>query len=226
MQSDHPLQHWFSTTTGSALLQQEREWNSAALKRVYGMHLLQLGMVKENFAKQATEVYHAFVMDVCGHEEQSWAVLEGVETALPIATESLSAVILPHVLEFSTDPHQVLREVTRVLSEEGTIILYGFSPWSLLNWSRRLAPERCLSAGKVGEWLELLGYEVVKRQQLPWLSWSWRSSRLNTGLYQLVAKRRVAPLNPVRPHWKQRAAIATGNLVNRSGCEVRESENE
>ncbi|MBT6079926.1 MAG: SAM-dependent methyltransferase, partial [Gammaproteobacteria bacterium] len=112
MQSNQPLQDWFSTTTGRLLLQQERAWNSEALKQVYGMHLMQLGLAKENFAKQAVEIYHAFVMDIGSHEEQSWAVLEGQDVALPIATESLSAVILPHVLEFSSDPHQVLREVT------------------------------------------------------------------------------------------------------------------
>ena len=226
MQSNQPLQDWFSTTTGRLLLQQERAWNSEALKQVYGMHLMQLGLAKENFAKQAVEIYHAFVMDIGSHEEQSWAVLEGQDVALPIATESLSAVILPHVLEFSSDPHQVLREVTRVLAEDGTVGLYGFSPWSLQSVRRRSAQGRFLSPRKVAEWLALLGYQVVAQRQLPWFSWSWRSSRLNSGGYQLVAKRQVTPLNPIQPRWKQRAAIATGNLINREGCEVSTSHRE
>ncbi len=204
------------------MLQQEREWNGDAVRHLYGMHLMQLGMEKANFAVQATEIHHPFVMAIGSHEEQSWAVLEGQDAALPIATESLSVVILPHVLEFSADPHQVLREVTRVLAEDGTVVIYGFSPWSLLNLTRRI-PQGCyLSQRKVMEWLALLGYEVTVERKLPWLSWSWRSSRLNTGAYQLVARRRVIPLNPIIRRWKQRAAIATGNLVNREGCEVRE----
>lgn len=205
------------------MLLQEREWNCEALKRVYGMHLMQLGMSKEHFAKQAAEVYHPFVMDIGSHEEHSWAVLEGEDVALPIATESLSAVILPHVLEFSSDPHQVLREVTRVLSEEGEVLIYGFSPWSFINLSQRFSGSCYLSPGKVSEWLALLGYEVLSEKQLPLLTWSWRRSRFNTGGYQLVAKRRVTPLNPIRQSWKRRAAMATGSLMSREGCELREN---
>lgn len=223
MQSSQPLQQWFSSPAGQELLLQEREWNGEALKRVYGMHLMQLGMSKEHFAKQAVEVYHPFVMDIGCHEAHSWAVLEGEDVALPIATESLSAVILPHVLESSADPHQVLREVTRVLSEEGEVLIYGFSPWSFFNLSRRFAGSRYLSSNKVSEWLELLGYEVLSKKRLSLMSWSWRRSRLNTGAYQLVAKRRVTPLNPVRQGWKRRAAMATGNLMSREECELREN---
>ena len=206
------------------MLQQEREWSSDALKRVYGMHLMQLGMSKENFAKQAVEVYHPFVMELGCQEEQSWAVLEGEDVALPIATESLSAVILPHVLEFSGDPHQVLREVTRVLAEDGEVLIYGFSPWSFLNLSRRIKPGRYLSQHKITERQGLLGYEVLVEKRLPLLTWSWRRSRLNTGAYLLVAKRRVTPLNPVRQLWKRKTAMATGGLMNREGCELRERE--
>lgn len=222
MQSSLPLQQWFSSPAAQELLQQERDWNSEVLKRVYGMHLMQLGMSKQHFAKQAVEVYHPFVMDIGSHEEHSWAVLEGEDVALPIATESLSAVILPHVLEFSADPHQVLREVTRVLSEEGEVLIYGFSPWSFLNLGRRFASSKYLSLNKVAEWLELLGYEVLSEKRLPLLTWSWSRSRLNTGAYQLVAKRRVTPLNPLRQGWKRRTAMATGNLMSREECELRE----
>ncbi len=216
MTTAQTLQQWFSTSAGAALLQREREWNGSALKRVYGMHLMQLGMSKENFAAQAAEVYHPFVMAVGSHDEQSWAVLEGRDVALPIVSESLSAVILPHLLEFSADPHQVLREVTRVLTEDGEVVIYGFSPWSYLNLSRRLRHGRYLSPHRVKEWLSLLGYQVYREQQLPLFSWRWRSTRLYSGAYQLVAKRSVAPLSPIFSPWKRRTAMATGNLM---GCE-------
>ena len=52
-------------------------------------------------------------------------------TELPFASHSLDLVVLPHVLEFSTDPHQVLREVERVLIPEGQVIICGFNPTSL-----------------------------------------------------------------------------------------------
>ncbi len=210
------IQHWFSSPTGKLLLQQEREWNRKALREIYGMHLMQLGMEKENFAGQAEGVRHPFVMGIGSQEERSWAVMEGEQLAFPIATESLSAVILPHLLEFSADPYQLLRETTRVLIEEGTVVIYGFSPWGLLRFRNRALRGRYHSQRKVAEWLRLLGYELQAQRRLPLLSWSWRRSALYTGGYQLVAKRRVTPLNPIRPRWRQRASVVTGNLMNRT----------
>ncbi|MBT7307198.1 MAG: methyltransferase domain-containing protein [Gammaproteobacteria bacterium] len=214
MQPSLPLQRWLSSSAGQLLLQQEHSWNGELLKRLYGVHLMQLGLAKENYIEQATGMHHTFVMDLDAHEEQSWAVVEGHESALPIATESLSAVILPHVLEFSSDPHQLLREVTRVLTEDGSVVIYGFSPWGALNLGRRIPSGRYLSAGKVSEWLALLGYELVQQQQLPLLGWSWSRSRLNSGAYQLVARRRVVPLNPIRSRWQRNPVVATRNMVN------------
>jgi SAM-dependent methyltransferase len=54
---------------------------------------------------------------------------------LPFASQSLDLVVLPHVLEFAAEPHQVLREVERVLIPEGQVIICGFNPASL--WGAR-----------------------------------------------------------------------------------------
>lgn len=209
--SSYQFERWFTSAAGSFLLQQERGWNRDALKKVYGMHLMQLGMAKENFAEQAREVHHYFVMETGSHEEQSWASVEGESEALPIATESLAAVILPHVLDYSADPHQVLREVTRVLDEDGELLIYGFSPWSmhgLLGFGRGVS---AISRRTVMDWLALLGYEIREQRTLPIWTLSWIGSRLNTGAYQLVAKRRVIPLSRINSRWRRRATVASGN---------------
>ena len=54
---------------------------------------------------------------------------------LPFASASLDLVVLPHVLEFLPDPHQMLREVERVLIPEGQVVIAGFNPLSL--WGLR-----------------------------------------------------------------------------------------
>ena len=48
--------------------------------------------------------------------------------ALPIATNSVEAVLLPHTLEHAARPHELLREVDRVLVGEGNVVICGFSP--------------------------------------------------------------------------------------------------
>ena len=62
------------------------------------------------------------------------AVINGYEE-LPFATHSIDLVVMPHILEFAEDPHQVLREVERVLVPEGHVVITGFNPASL--WGLR-----------------------------------------------------------------------------------------
>lgn len=89
---------------------------------------------------------------------------------LPIKSAVVDQVVMPFVLEFSRDPHQVLREVNRVLVDDGYLFISGFNPLSpavLSGWlprNRRRAPwsGRYFSAYRVKDWLSLLGYEIVE----------------------------------------------------------------
>jgi len=98
--------------------------------------------------------------------------------ALPFPAASLDLVVLPHTLELSADPHQVLREVERVLVPEGRVVICGLNPaslWGLRQGRARLM--RHLGLGALGrlylpdagefiapwrtrDWLRLLGFEV------------------------------------------------------------------
>ena len=89
---------------------------------------------------------------------------------MPYASQSLDLVVLPHVLEFSSEPHQVLREVERVLIPEGQLIICGFNPASL--WGVRQITGRLsgtpflpldgefISMPRLKDWLKLLNMEV------------------------------------------------------------------
>jgi SAM-dependent methyltransferase len=89
---------------------------------------------------------------------------------LPFASQSLDLVVLPHVLEFAEEPHQVLREVERVLIPEGQVIICGFNPASL--WGARQVLGRItgspfmprhgefISLPRLKDWLKLLSMEV------------------------------------------------------------------
>jgi SAM-dependent methyltransferase len=109
--------------------------------------------------------------------------------ALPVQTASIDAVLLPHTLEFEQDPHAIVREVDRVLTGEGQLIVLGFRPLSL--WGLRAAAsgqgyppglQQMLAARRVRDWLRLLGYEVVMQRQylycLPWADESDRPRRI------------------------------------------------
>jgi SAM-dependent methyltransferase len=100
--------------------------------------------------------------------------------ALPFPPASLDLVVLPHTLELSADPHQVLREVERVLVPEGRVVISGLNPASLwglrqgrgrladrlglpmLGASRLYLPEagEFIGPWRLRDWLRLLGFEV------------------------------------------------------------------
>ena len=50
-------------------------------------------------------------------------------------------MLLPHTLEFATDPYAIVREVDRVLVGEGRLLVLGFRPWSLWGIARRCEPQ-------------------------------------------------------------------------------------
>jgi SAM-dependent methyltransferase len=86
---------------------------------------------------------------------------------LPFAAQSIDLVVLPHVLEFAAEPHEVLREVERVLRPEGRLVVTGFNPVSL--WGLRQAvgrlvarewlpePAQMITMARLRDWLKLLG---------------------------------------------------------------------
>jgi SAM-dependent methyltransferase len=99
-----------------------------------------------------------------------WHLIEGNYSELPFANESLDLVVLPHLLEFAADPHQILREVDRVLRPEGRLIISGFNPASL--WGARQYLSRLIgtpylprdgkfiSLIRVKDWLQLLNFSL------------------------------------------------------------------
>jgi SAM-dependent methyltransferase len=152
--------------------------------------------------------------------------------ALPFATASVDLVLLPHVLEFAPRPHQVLREVERVLVPEGSVIISGFNPYSM--WGvRRLAARssgafpwrgQYLSVSRLKDWLALLGFETqaarfgcyapAARQQ----KWLDRCRFLDRGgvrwwpvlggVYMLHGIKRVSGMRLIAPSWRERRQAA------------------
>jgi len=100
----------------------------------------------------------------------NWYVIEGDSTELPFANETIDLIVLPHVLEFAADPHQILREVDRVLRPEGRLVISGFNPASL--WGARQYLSRLIGSPylprdgqfisliRVKDWLQLLNYSL------------------------------------------------------------------
>ena len=107
------LRDWFQTPLGHYLLEKERAYLDEVTPDIFGFHAVQLGLEGGDLLRESRIVHRMRVAQV-----GSAAVLARFHE-LPFATQSIDLMLLPHVLEFAEDPHQVLREVERVLIPEG-----------------------------------------------------------------------------------------------------------
>ncbi len=99
-----------------------------------------------------------------------WHPVQGSANELPFASESIDLLVLPHILEFADDPHQILREAERVLRPEGRLVISGFNPaslWGIRQYLSRLigAPYlprdgQFISLIRVKDWLQLLNFTL------------------------------------------------------------------
>lgn len=165
---------WLETPAGSYL----RAWEQARLDEltadIFGFNAMQIGVPQIN-ALQANRMPNKWLSDmyisVAPQPGKALPVVVVHNFAeLPFASQSLDLVVLPHALEFAAEPHQVLREVERVLIPEGQLIVTGFNPASL--WGARQATGRLsgahflpedgefISLLRLKDWLKLLNMEV------------------------------------------------------------------
>ena len=214
---------WFGGSLGRQLLEKEHAYFDRAVVDKFGYNAFQLGLSDFDFLRASRIVLRCRV-DSNGH-----AGLRADFRDLPIASNSADLVLLPHVLEFSANPHQVLREVVRVLVPEGQMVISAFNPWSL--WGlRRLFTRKggypwsgqFLSLVRLKDWLTLLGLEIVAGQMScyspPCSSQKWldRFSFMEAagdrwwpiagGVYFLQAIKRVRGMRIITPAWSDRVA--------------------
>lgn len=233
------LREWYENRPGIWLQDEEQQVLDTVLPDLFGYHLLQVGLSHRGNCTQASRIPHRVVMDVdlaqdtfSAHTENSPASVstpvKGLAEALPFGADTLDVVLLPHTLEFTSNPHIVLREADRVLIPEGHVVILGFNPWGLwIFWRMVLAwrgrPPWCgrfLRPARLRDWLQLLGFDIVDSHSYffrpPLRQYSIMNKlrfleRLGKrlwpffgGAYVLVARKRVATLTPVRPRWRPR----------------------
>jgi SAM-dependent methyltransferase len=175
------LAKWLETPAGHYALMWEQAQFDSVVADLFGYNAVQVGLLQLP-ALRNNRMPFIFAVDEPISEPSpvdNEFPAEGVEKGvvvltrfeeLPFAAQSLDLLVLPHALEFADDPHQVLREVERVLIPEGHLVITGFNPVSL--WGARQVLGRALGAPflpvagqflhlpRLKDWLKLLGFEV------------------------------------------------------------------
>lgn len=229
------LSHWLTAPRGRALLAGEARLVAESLEDCFGWEMLQVGAWGEGRGLLA------------GARTRSQALVgsapgPGVDVvsrsgSLPVSSDAIDCVLLPHTLEFESDPYGLLREVDRVLAGDGKLLVLGFAPWS--PWGLRAAAQRTgyppglrrlLSERRLRDWLRLLGYDLGETRhylyELPWGTPPAAGCRLRRGLvypwpagaYLLKARKRLHALTPLRPRFRERRSAVLGGIAEPSSA--------
>lgn len=222
---------WLTTALGQALLAEESRIAEEAFDGIFGEYCLQLGLWGEarTFLRH-TRTQRSSLIDASAPGDGVSAV--GQLHRLPVASNSIDCVLLPHTLDYTDRPHEILREVDRVLTAHGHLVIFGFKPGGL--WGiRRLIPGAGLppdaghlvSDRQLKDWLKLLDFRVHGNLRyffhwpLPSMRggtssrWEQRGRRFWPELaacYMLTAQKRVSVLTPVRPLWRRQPQVVAG----------------
>lgn len=229
------MRRWYRQPLGSALCTVEQEMLMPVLSQVFGYHLVAIDPLCQLDALEDNRIPHKIIQTCTSAGLENKPSLLACNESLPWQTDSIDAFVLPHALELSIDPHQLLRELDRCLVAEGHLIVLGFNPYGLWGMRRLLygrggAPWnlRFISQPRLKDWLSLLGYAIVSTAYyypiLPWQH-TVKSERrgfmarlhrpswpLLAGCYLLAARKRVTTLTPIKPRWRPRRSLLPGTV--------------
>lgn len=234
------MSDWFKYPLGQSIVQSEVEQCEKLIPSGYYAHGLQVGMPWVNYLF-GTEVTIRYIADtsnpLLSNPDSSNPPLESghpvynikdchrvVSTsfALPFPEKSQDIIVLPHTLDFCTDPHEVLRQVSQMLVSEGCMVIVGFNLVSLYGVINTLDSRnhnqpwdgRFYRVGRVQDWLALLGFDLVGAGMSHYLppiqSGKWREKLAFIekagnrwwpnlgGIYVIVARKRERGITPLR----------------------------
>jgi len=223
------LADWYQTVAGQNLLRQENSLINKGIEGLFGYHLVMLGALDYELGMSGSPISHKIVMN---DEQLQHGVLhlQGSQYALPLQTDSVDVVVMPHLLEYSQQPHHVLREVERVTRPDGYIVILGFNPVSyygicraLLGFKRRMPWQgHYYHPARLRDWIKLLGFRIVDieycgfippisheaiQQRLGFLEKAADSFIAPLGsVYMIVARNQTVTPSVVRPAWKNKRA--------------------
>jgi SAM-dependent methyltransferase len=226
------LSEFLCSAPGRYVLDWEQLHLDAAVIDIFGYHALQLGLPEVDALRENRMPLRFCAADRQlevgeNNGERRVAIINRYEE-LPFATHSIDLVVMPHILEFAADPHQVLREVERVLVPEGHVVITGFNPaslWGLRQFCTRLGATPYLpreghfiSLPRVKDWLKLLSFDFARgrfgcyapsARSAIWLN-RWRFMEkagdrwwpVLGATYMLTAVKRVRGMRLVGKVWK------------------------
>lgn len=242
------LQRWYASEAGEAVLDALQTHITEITSEVFGYYALEYGALggKHAFLKES-RIQHCFratpgtqiELDVMAERSRPDLVMDA--DYLSVAFDNIDLLVATHVLDFSNDPHRVLREIERVLVPEGHCVLVGMNPLSLLGirhawraFRKNPCVEQLYTSYRVREWFRVLGFDVIEVRTFGMCAQIPQALQERSPLgsvYVLHVRKKVSKMTPLKsgPKLRQRVLkkpeIAVSPSTGRVGRNARHSEN-
>jgi SAM-dependent methyltransferase len=209
-------------------------------ERVFGYHFAKIGTLSAAITLDKSPIRHQInhtpillnTNDSSNHSlNKGESYVVGQSHCLPFAENSIDGFLLANELDFAQDPHEILREVDRVITQSGYVIISGFNPLSLAGIARFLPVKRenvlhdarFFTSYRIRDWLQLLGFEIVEQRQVMFstlfFQQKWRgAAKLQqylsaylpwcSAVYVILAKKRVFPMTTIKPKRKVKPSFS------------------
>ena len=228
-QSRREFLEWYHVASlGQALQDNEALYLRSSLPKIYNQRSLQVGRLGSESRYMDPEMIGSFVLADNKGPRSFPTFVQASAGALPIASESIDTVILPHVLEFVADRHQVLREVERVLKPEGRLFILGLNPWSPARYlhlpknNQSFWQSYLIQSQNLLDWLSLLKFDAeveavftksgTINPKQPRSQFENLKSLLSLG-YAIRAIKRNYTLIPIESEWAGIRRLVAGGLL-------------
>ena len=126
---------WYQTPRGKLLKDLEADYIQKSITVSCQQTILQVGGLGwENEFIDCTLYKNYTILDAKGLGCNEARKIQAKAYSLPLQSDSIDMIIIPHLLEFDTHRFQSMREIERVLKPEGLLLMLNFNPWSI--WVR------------------------------------------------------------------------------------------
>lgn len=223
---------WYQTPRGKLLQELEADYLRRSITVSCQQIVLQIGGLGwENEFIDCTLYQHYTVLDAKKLGYEAARKIQAKAHHLPLQSDSVDMVIMPHLLEFDAQRFQTMREVERVLKPEGLLVILNFNPWSLwvryqYLWDKRMADSwsgHFISRSRILDWLKLLNFEVTLSSEFNLDSVNSTQGKAISSkhcffatAYAIKAIKRRYQLIPLTPVKNERASMVLANTLNPS----------
>ncbi|MHB0775333.1 methyltransferase domain-containing protein [Halomonas sp. WWR20] len=217
---------FWASAAGQALWQAERACLGPVCEALFGQHSLQLGMAPR--LTDMCPIRHALAWAPTRDLAEDSSSLVCMPDSLPLPDDSLDLVVIHHLLETVPEAHHVIREATRVIHDDGRLVILGWHPFGIEGLSRMWPARRrqnpwrgqWRSSARLRDWLTFVDFEIERVDycgfRMP--GGATRNQHLETlgrrynlplgGTYLIVARRKTIRVQPIRPEFSSRPLLA------------------